>query len=294
MARPEFLEAATMGTADPARILIVDDDRVLRLAVARLLEAEGFSVVQAADGPAALSILTAERADLMLLDVGLPGMSGLEVLSKAGALPVRPLIVMMTADDAPETLLNAVRGQAFRYVQKPIAPTAVVEVVKEVLAAGPAGALPIEVVSAKPEWVEIVAPCSLQVAERLQQYVMQLQATLPQDIRESVGVAFRELLSNAVEWGGKLDRNRKVRIACLRTKRMLIYRIADPGQGFDIDGLLHAAISNPDGDPLRHAIVREEQGLRPGGLGLVITQSLVDELIYNEARNEVVLIKYLD
>ena len=43
MARPEFLEAATMGTADPARILIVDDDRVLRLAVARLLEAEGFS-----------------------------------------------------------------------------------------------------------------------------------------------------------------------------------------------------------------------------------------------------------
>ena len=107
-------------------------------------------------------------------------------------------------------------------------------------------------------------------------------------------MAFRELLSNAVEWGGKLDRNRTVRIACLRTKRMLIYRIADPGQGFDIDGLLHAAISNPDGDPLRHAIVREEQGLRPGGLGLAITQSLVDELIYNEARNEVVFIKYLD
>ena len=230
----------------------------------------------------------------MLLDVGLPGMSGLEVLSQAGALPVRPLIVMMTADDAPETLLNAVRGQAFRYVQKPIAPTAVVEVVKDVLAAAPAGALPIEVVSAKPEWVEIVAPCSLQVAERLQQVVMQLQATLPEDIRESVGVAFRELLSNAVEWGGKLDRTRTVRIACLRTKRMLIYRIADPGQGFDIDGLLHAAISNPDDDPLRHAIVREEQGLRPGGLGLAITQSLVDELIYNEARNEVVFIKYLD
>jgi DNA-binding response OmpR family regulator len=294
MARPEFLEASTMGTADPARILIVDDDRVLRLAVARLLEAEGFSVTQAPDGPAALSLLNAERIDLMLLDVGLPGMSGLEVLSQAGALPSRPLIVMMTADDAPETLLNAVRGQAFRYVQKPIAPTAVVEVVKDVLAAAPAGALPIEVVSAKPEWVEIVAPCSLQIAERLQQVVMQLQATLPEDVRESVGVAFRELLTNAVEWGGKLDRTRTVRIACLRTKRMLIYRIADPGEGFDIDGLRHAAISNPEGDPLRHAIVREEQGLRPGGLGLAITQSLVDELIYNEARNEVVFIKYLD
>ena len=42
------------------------------------------------------------------------------------------------------------------------------------------------------------------------------------------------------------------------------------------------------------ATVREEQGLRPGGLGLVMTRALVDELIYNEARNEVVFIKYLD
>ena len=71
-------------------------------------------------------------------------------------------------------------------------------------------------------------------------------------------------------------------------------RIADPGEGFDIEKLCHAAIGNPPDSPLQHAIVREEQGLRPGGLGLMMTQSLVDELIYNEARNEVVFIKYLD
>ena len=40
--------------------------------------------------------------------------------------------------------------------------------------------------------------------------------------------------------------------------------------------------------------MREEKGLRPGGLGLAITRELVDELIYNEARNEVVFVKYLD
>jgi CheY-like chemotaxis protein/anti-sigma regulatory factor (Ser/Thr protein kinase) len=281
-------------TVEPARILIVDDDRALRHALASLLAAEGLEVLQAADGATALSLLRSERVSLMLLDVGLPGMSGLEVLSKAAELPARPLVVMMTADDTPETILNAVRGQAFRYVRKPVAPTDVVAVVKEALSAAPTAALPIEVVSAKPEWVEIVAPCSLEVADRLQDFVMQLQANLPEDVRESLGVAFREMLSNAVEWGGRLDRTRKVRIACLRTKRMLIYRIADPGHGFDIDGLRHAAISNPADDPLRHAVVREEQGLRPGGLGLAITRELVDELIYNEARNEVVFIKYLD
>ena len=63
---------------------------------------------------------------------------------------------------------------------------------------------------------------------------------------------------------------------------------------FDIEKLSHAAISNPKDSPLEHALIREEQGLRPGGLGLMMTRSLVDELIYNEARNEVVFIKYLD
>ena len=67
-----------------------------------------------------------------------------------------------------------------------------------------------------------------------------------------------------------------------------------PGQGFSLESITHSAINNPDDDPLRHAFVREEKGLRPGGLGLAITRSLVDELIYNEARNEVVFVKYLD
>ena len=124
--------------------------------------------------------------------------------------------------------------------------------------------------------------------------MMRLEADLPEAVRESVGQAFRELLSNAVEWGGKLDPTRTVRISCLRARRMLLYRIADPGEGFDIERLAHSAINNPDGNPLQHAFVREEQGLRPGGLGLAITRSLVDELIYNEARNEVVFVKYLD
>ena len=61
-----------------------------------------------------------------------------------------------------------------------------------------------------------------------------------------------------------------------------------------LDNLTHSAINDPDDDPLRHALVREEKGLRPGGLGLAITRSIVDELIYNEKRNEVVFVKYLD
>jgi anti-sigma regulatory factor (Ser/Thr protein kinase) len=221
-------------------------------------------------------------------------MSGLEVLARARALPTPPLVVVMTADDTSETLLEAVRRQAYRYLRKPFAPNAIVAVVDEAIAKASAAALSIEVVSAKPEWLEIVAPCSLEMADRIQSFIMQLETDLPEPVRESVAQAFRELLTNAIEWGGKLDPNRKVRISYVRAKRMLLYRIADPGEGFDIDRLRHAAISNPDDDPIRHLAVREEYGLRPGGFGLAMTRSLVDELIYNEARNEVICVKYLD
>ncbi len=284
----------TPSSAGQTRVLIVDDDRALSHALSSLLAAAGYIVAQASDGPEALRQLSGATINVMLLDVNLPGMNGLEVLEKARALPTPPAVVMMTADDTPETLVRSIEGQAFRYLRKPFAPAQIVGVVEEVVAAAPAATLPIEVVSARPEWLELIAPCSLAVAERVQGFVMQLETGLDADVRESVAAAFRELLFNAVEWGGKLDHTRKVRISCLRAKRMLLYRIADPGEGFNIEALRHAAVCNPQDDPLRHAIVREEQGLRPGGLGIAITRSLVDELIYNEARNEVVFVKYLD
>jgi DNA-binding response OmpR family regulator len=282
------------STRTTRRVLIVDDDRALRVAVSAMLEEAGYTTDQAADGPEALLKLREREADLVLLDIGLPGMSGLDVLTQARGLAQAPRVVMMTADDTPETLLRAVRGQAHRYVRKPVPPAKIVDVVDEVLKASPAAALPIEVVSARPEWVELVAPCSLEVADRIHGFVMHLDAHLPEDVRDSVAQAFRELLTNAVEWGGKLDATRTVRISCLRTKRMLLYRIADPGEGFDIDALKHAAVGNTADDPLGHFRVREELGIRPGGLGLVVSRALVDEVIYNEKRNEVVLVKYLD
>ena len=276
------------------RILLVDDDRGLRHVLSTLLTGAGHTVKAVGDGPEAIALLVPGQFDILLVDIGLPSMSGLEVLARGRSLPTPPLGIVMTADDTPETLLEAVRRQAYRFVRKPFAPNTIVEIIDGAVASSKAAALPIEVVSARPEWLEIIAPCSLEMAERLQSFVMQLEADLPEAVRESAGYAFRELLTNAIEWGGKLDANRKVRISCVRAKRMLLYRIADPGEGFDIDRLRHAAISNPTDDPVRHMDVREAQGLRPGGYGLAMTRSLVDELIYNEARNEVICIKYLD
>ena len=273
-----------------SRILVVDDDRTTRHVLQGVLNNAGHSASVAKDGVEALAALRAESFDLMLLDVWMPRMNGIQLLAKLRSRKNRPRVVVMTSDDTPETLLKAVREQAFKYVHKPVQPAALLTTVRDVLESPD---MPrIEVISAKPEWVELVVPCTREAAEHIQPVMTELDASLAPDVRDSTAYAFRELLLNAIEWGGRLDPQRKVRISCLRTKRMLMYRIADPGKGFDIGNLPHAAISYPDA-PAAHMEVREEKGLRPGGFGLLTVRASVDELIYNEKRNEVVFVKYL-
>ena len=149
----------------------------------------------------------------------------------------------------------------------------------------------IEVVSAVPGWVELIVPCTIEAAERIQPVVQRLGAGIPEDVLESVAFAFRELVMNAVEWGGKLDASRRVRITCVRTDRMLMYRIADPGPGFTFDNLDHAAVAHDN--PIDHVFVRDAKGLRPGGFGVLTVRASVDELVYNQKQNEVIFIKYL-
>ena len=275
-----------------ARILVVDDDPTTRLVLSKVLTKAGFTTSVAKDGVEALKTLQSKRFDLLLLDVWMPRMNGIEVLAELRTRTTRPRVVVMTSDDAPETLLKAVREQAFKYVHKPVESAALLQTVRETLAA--ADAPPIEVISARPEWVELVVPCTREAVDRIGLVMGHLETGLAPDVRESVAYAFRELLQNAVEWGGGLDPLRKVRVSYLRAKRMIMYRIADPGPGFDIDKLPHAAIGQPDDNPIQHVEVREEKGLRPGGFGLVMVRASVDELLYNENRNEVVFVKYLD
>lgn len=273
------------------RILVVDDDRITRHLLGGVLTKAGFKTTVAKDGAEALEALRHGRFDLMLLDVWMPKLNGLELLEHIQSWKRRPRVVVMTSDDAPETLLEAVRQQAFRYIHKPVEPLALLRTVREILKAPDVP--PIEVVSARPEWVELVVPCTREAVERIQDVLAQLESDLSAKLRESTAFAFRELLLNAIEWGGKLDPSRTVRIACLRSERMLLYRIADPGPGFSIDQLPHAAIGRQGEGPVAHMADREEQGLRPGGFGLLMVTASADELLYNEKRNEVVFIKYL-
>jgi anti-sigma regulatory factor (Ser/Thr protein kinase) len=152
----------------------------------------------------------------------------------------------------------------------------------------------LEIHSARPDWVEVSLPCMIEAADQLNEFLVWHFAELQEDVRESVRIALRELLLNAVEWGGKLDATKCVRVALLLGQRAVLCRIADPGNGFRIGNLSHAAIGNPDDRPCDHMAVREQNGLRPGGFGLKIVKGSIDELMYNATGNEVIFLKYTD
>jgi CheY-like chemotaxis protein/anti-sigma regulatory factor (Ser/Thr protein kinase) len=277
--------------ASPHKILVADDDRTTRFAISSMLKKAGYAVTAVSNGAEALRNIQKTNFALAFLDIWMPELTGLEVLARVRAGESHPKVIIMTSDGTPENVLHAIREQAYEYVSKPFLPKEAVELADRALKqdASP----PIEVISAKPHWVELLIPCTREAAERIQSFLINLEADLPRDLRNTIGLAFRELLLNAVEWGGQLDPNRKVRIAHVRSSRMLLYRVADPGPGFSFEGLTHAAVGQPADDPVAHMAVRDQLGIRPGGFGIAMTRSMADELIYNEAQNEVIFVKYL-
>src|SRR5262245_2077858 len=282
-ARRRMAAITNMSDSETSKknILVVDDDRTLRHALVTLLEAAGFSATAAEDGAIALDQIRENTFDLIILDIGLPRVSGLDVLTQIQKLESPPKVIVVTADDTPGTVLQAIRDRAYQYIVKPTPPKTIVGLVERAFAAP--SLRPIEVISARAEWLELVVPCDLETAERIQGFIERLDANLPDDVRDSIGPAFRELLMNAVEWGGRLAPTRTVRIASSRTPHMILYRTADPRPGFNLEQLEHAAISKQTDEPYGDMRSRGEKGLRPGGFGLLMTRTVVHELIWNEA-----------
>ena|ERR1700730_11997878 len=93
-----------------------------------------------------------------------------------------------------------------------------------------------------------------------------------------------------------------IEVTAVRTRRSFVFYVRDPGSGFRHEPLGTDRIPNPTDDLIAkptddliaHIRRREEEGLPPGGFGLLLARGTVDELLYNEIGNEVLLIKYID
>jgi DNA-binding NarL/FixJ family response regulator/anti-sigma regulatory factor (Ser/Thr protein kinase) len=272
--------------------LVVDANSDVDEALTSTLDFESWCIQHVPNNVAALASAETMPCDLILTSEKTSGKQDVELLRKIRRVRPHTRLIILTDEATPADVIAAMRERAFSFFSRPFSPELLADMIRSA-AEGPCWDEGIEVLSATPNWIRLAASCDLRTAERMVQFINEI-ADLPDSERGDVATAFREILLNAIEHGAHFNPNEFVEISYIRSRHMVMCRVKDPGEGFSLDQIRHSALANPPEDPIRHAAYREEHGLRPGGYGVLVARELVDELIYDEKGNDVLLIKYLD
>jgi CheY-like chemotaxis protein len=287
--------ASSVSCPDPQKVaLVVDSGSEINGLLDSVFGEENWTVQRVHDNEAALAVVTAQPFDLVITEWQTLTSENLKVIHQIRAVRPHARLIILADHFTPGDVLKAMREGAFSYFSGPFEHGALVDMVREAMDS-PCWDDGIEVLSATPSWVSLAARCDMGTAHRLVQFLRGAKdPRFTEAAREPVLAAFREILLNAMEYGGHFDPTRYLEISFLHASQAIALRIKDPGEGFALDELRHAAISSPAGDLLSHIAVREERGMRPGGFGLLFAKKQVDDMIYNEKGNEVLLIKYIN
>ena len=121
------------------KILIVDDSALSRRTLRRILEPAGYEIVEANDGMTALELYFLEKPNLVLLDLVMKGMYGLDVLVKLREMDPKALVVVASADIQSSTRKLVDEGGALAFINKPLVPEQVIAAVEAALAEGVTG-----------------------------------------------------------------------------------------------------------------------------------------------------------
>jgi len=274
------------------RALIVRSGPEIDQLLSNLLQQQEWEIRFAANNAEALQLAKDAAFDVIITGEQTPGEEDIELLRRLRMVRPHTRLIILTEEFVPGDVLAAIRARAFSYFSRPFSTERLAEMIR-IAMSEPFWDDGIEVLSGTPNWVRLCVRCDLATANRLLQFYREA-SDLPDAETEEVATAFREILMNAMEHGGHFDPSQHVEVSYVRTRRMVLCRVKDPGQGFSLEELEHSAIANPEEDPFKHMETREAQGRRPGGFGILMATKLVDDLIYNEKGNEVLLVKYLD
>jgi CheY-like chemotaxis protein len=105
---------------DAKRVLVVDDEQVLRDLYSEVLSEAGYSVMTAASGVAALALVAAQPFDLVVTDYRMEGMDGIELVRRLKRARSQMPVILLTSHIGPTTALEALRAGAFWYLTKPV------------------------------------------------------------------------------------------------------------------------------------------------------------------------------
>jgi response regulator RpfG family c-di-GMP phosphodiesterase len=126
------LSSSITGDAPrPISVLIVDDEKPIRDVIVDILQEEGYQVESAGDGDEAMEILERRPADIMITDLEMPRVRGIELLKRTRNLPSPPITILMTGFGTVETAIEAMKLGAYDYILKPFKLEEFIELVKK-------------------------------------------------------------------------------------------------------------------------------------------------------------------
>jgi DNA-binding response OmpR family regulator len=274
----------------PRTALIVEDEKELAELLATILRMRHFEPAMLYSGAPAAQWVREHTPSLVLLDLMLPDRDGylvceeLKLDRRTNLTPV----IMVTARGKREDKARGLAVGANEYITKPFTIEQLNDAIDRALAwendlrrCGARGEVHFELQSDTRHLAELNDMLAS----------LFLHSGLSEKQVRQLTMAVREMGANAIEWGHRRNRELVLGVKYRIEPDKVVIVIRDSGPGFDPGEVPHAA--GPD-DPTRHMELRNEMGLRPGGFGILMTRGLVDDMKYNEAGNEVTLVKYFD
>src|ERR1035438_213193 len=252
-----------------SKVLLIGKDSEATRSVAQALRNKDCPSECAYGGADAIRRLRHESFDVLITDPETTIEEDLALIEEVRQIRPGVKTIVLAPHATPEEVIATLRARVFVCIGAPV-----------------------EVLSAQPHWVSLRANCRMLTAERVVSFLRELCSELSEDTRNDVMLAFREILLNAMEHGAAFNRHKVVEVSAVRTERTIVFYVRDPGAGFSRDAIAHAAVANAPDDPSAHIEHRDELGMRPGGYGILLAQGIVDELMYSEVGNEVLLIKH--
>lgn len=304
-------------------VLVVDDDPSTRRMLGLALERKGYAVGCAANGDEALALLRKREFNILLSDIHMPDIDGIDLCREARGIRPRIGLVLITGFQTEESVLRAFRGGAAAYLRKPLELPMLFRTLGQVADAlrepppekgggtgRPEGAVDLKVGPASeaaalilrsPEftdagvvfepdgWVSFEAPSHRAFVHRFANLSeLLLTRGVDVDTLEELRVAILELGSNAVEWGHDSDARRPIRLSARILSGTIAIVVEDSGAGFRL-----GEVPDPTKDVRETQRARAALGKRPGGYGIALVRAITDHLVYNERGNVVAMVKRL-
>ncbi len=274
------------------RVLAIGSDDAFVTALRGSATLEGHTVDGCRGAVEAMKEARFRPLDVVVTDSARPVSGAMALVDELNRLRPGVRTILLAPALTDSDVVTALRAQVFACFTAPVDPHVIADMAATALRTED-WRRGIEVVSALPTWLTLRVACGLVSADRITRFITEWESALPEDQRDLLMTAFREMLLNAMEHGAGFDPGEVIEVSAARTDRAIIFRIRDPGNGFNRNALGHAAKADDPDSVMSAMDNREAAGLRSGGFGMLIVRQVVDEMVYNERGNEVLLIKYL-